>query len=568
MPPARPLLLSLALACAGGLPTSAGAAPPPAASPPTALPPAALSLPLPESAASSAELRQRLDNPAGLRLAGRILDPSLLRDFYAGRNYQPAWTGSAAVAADRLLADIHAAAYAQGLPPQSYAVPPTASIVDHDLLVSDALARFGRDLATGRVAPIQAYGGLGTPTRPSFDATAFLVRASETPSLARLAADIEPTDPAYPRLIAALARYRAIVAAGGWPSIPDGPTIRPGQADPRLPLVRRRLIASGDLEAVHGRARGAAGDVLDHRTVTALRRFQERHGLDVDGCIGKQTLAELNVGARDRLRQIEANLERWRSVPRLLEATRVMVNLPAETLSLVEDGKPVLAMRVVVGDPKHPTPPMATSMTAVIVNPTWTIPPSIATKEILPKLQRDPNYLAANNIRILGAFPENSPQAAGLGIDWKSYHGPFPYRLRQNSGDDNALGQLKFYLKDLDAIYLHDTPQRTFFRRANRALSHGCVRVEKPVDLAEQLLGTAWSGKVSGAIAARVTRTLRLAQPVPVYLMYWTAWADSDGVVHFRDDLYGHDGRLLDALDRTASRMAGRASADRAGAPL
>jgi murein L,D-transpeptidase YcbB/YkuD len=512
--------------------------------------------------AAPSDMETRLDDPAGVKAAGRPLDPALIKPFYAGRDYRLAWTGPADAAAQRLLAEIRATAQAQGLPPDGYDIPATASDIDHDLLVSESLARFGRDLASGRLSPSRLYGGLGPETRPSFDAATFLGRAAAGTPLAELTAGLAPADPAYGRLEAALVRYRAIVQGGGWPAVADGPTIRPGQADPRLPQIRRRLVASGDLDRDHG------GTTLDAATVAALKHFQLRHGLDTDGSVGKQTRAELAVAAADRLRQIEANLERWRMLPRLDEPLRVMVNIPSQTLDLVEDGQAVLSMRVVVGDVKHQTPEMATAMTAVILNPTWTIPPSIASKEILPKLRRDPNYLAANNIRILDVFPDDSPEAEGAGTNWAAYHGHFPYRLRQRSGPDNALGRIKFYLKDQDAIYLHDTPQRTFFQRSYRALSHGCIRVEQPLELAGRLLGGSWPDKLPAAIDEKATRTLLLGHAVPVYLVYWTAWADADGTVHFRDDLYGQDARLLDALAHPRPAMAGQVAQDPPHAPL
>ena len=490
-------------------------------------------------------LRGRLGEAgATQKISGRIVELTRLRQFYDGRGYQLAWSGPREAAGDAVIADLATVAQLHGLPAESYAIPAAASEIDRDLLISDAVARLGHDIAAGRLPPAHAFGGLGDETRPIFDTATFLAQTAAGTPLAKLTEGFEPHGATYHRLEQALARYRDIVRAGGWPTIPAGPPIKPGQEDERLPVLRARLVASGDMEPGP-----VPGIRLDSKTSAALRHFQERHGIEPDGALGRQTLAALNVSAEARLQQIAVNLERWRWQPRSPEAVYVAVNIANQTLDLVQNGQVTLSMRVVVGDAKHQTPGMVTKMTAVVVNPTWTIPPSIATKEILPKLRQDPNYLVSNNMHILDAFPENSPEASGIGMDWKKMR-RFPYRLRQRPGPDNALGLVKFHLVDDDAIYLHDTPLRAFFKHGYRALSHGCVRVERPVELAEHVLGSGWGDKLGKLIDEANTKTLRLNQPVPVYLLYWTAWADEDGTVNFRDDIYGHDSRMTAAMSR------------------
>lgn len=492
-----------------------------------------------------AEVQRLLDETPGVaKIGDRSVDLAQLKDFYRQRGYRLAWSGAGESAGDRLILDLQAIALAEGLVPESYAVAATGSDIEHDILVSDALARFGRDLATGRVTPSRLVGGMGAETRPGFEAAAFLRDLATGKELTVQATLLPPAYAGYHRLRQAMESYRTLVRAGGWTAIADGPSIKPGQEDDRLPALRRRLIASGELEARHDK-----GKILDTHVSAALKRFQLRHGIEADGAVGKATLAALNVSADDRLRQIQANMERWRWMPRALDATHIAVNLPAAHLELVRNGEIQMSMRVVVGDVKHQTPSMVTSMTSVVLNPTWTVPPSIATKEILPKLRKDPNYLTSNNMQILEAFPEGSPQSQGIGLDWHKYS-KFPWRIRQAPGPDNALGQVKFTLSNQDDIYLHDTPKRQYFGRLFRALSHGCVRVERPVQLAQALVSAEWAAKVDDLIAEANTKTLRLEKPLTVYLMYMTAWADEDGTINFRDDLYGHDGRLKAALKR------------------
>jgi murein L,D-transpeptidase YcbB/YkuD len=497
---------------------------------------------LPALAQSPVDVQSRVEGEP-LKVGERSVDLARLRPFYRERGYRLAWTGANEGRAEQLLVDLQAAAAAEGLAAEGYQVAATASDLDHDLLVSDALLRFGSDLAIGRVAPQRMYGGMGPETRPAFDGAAFLRDLAAGKPLAEVAAAVAPAYAGYVRLNKALAHYRTIARAGGWPILPDGPSIKPGQEDDRVPALRHVLVATGDLDPQYAKGHHK----LDGPVSGALKRFQARHGLDQDGAVGKTTLAALRVPVEARIAQILANLERWRWMPRALEAEHIAVNIPAASLELVDNGTVTMAMRVVVGDVKHPTPTFTTTMNALIVNPAWQVPPSIANKEILPKLRRDPNYLASQNLRIT-AFPEDSPEAAGTGMDWKTSR-KFPYRLRQPPGPDNALGQLKFNLKDSDDIYLHDTPNRKAFGRSYRALSHGCVRVEHPIDLGEQLLGPDWHGKLQAAISGdKTTRAMKLDHKVAVYLLYWTAWADTDGVVHFREDLYGHDHRLEAAI--------------------
>jgi murein L,D-transpeptidase YcbB/YkuD len=500
--------------------------------------------PLPALADNPADTQRRVEDTTGITKIGeRVVDLAPLRDFYRERKWRLAWTGPGEAAGDRLIMDLQAIALAEGLNPETYAVSATGSDLEHDILVSDALARFGRDLATGRVSPTRMVGGMGPETRPAFEAAKFLRDMAAGKELTATAEALPPVYAGYHRLKAAMEKFRTLVRAGGWTAIPDGPSIKPGMEDDRLPALRKRLIASGELEAKHDK-----GILLDAPVIAALKRFQLRHGIEADGAVGKATLAALNVSAEERLRQIQANMERWRWMPRQLDATHIAVNLPAAHLELVRNGEIHMAMRVVVGDVKHQTPSMATTMSSVVLNPTWTVPPSIATKEILPKLRKDSNYLVSNNMQILD-LPEGTPEAQGIGMDWNKYS-KFPWRIRQAPGPDNALGQVKFNLANGDDIYLHDTPKRQYFGRIFRALSHGCVRVERPVQLAQALLSSEWAPRLDDLIAATETKTLKLEKPLTVYLMYMTAWADEDGTMHFREDLYGHDGRLKAALKR------------------
>lgn len=488
------------------------------------------------------DVQRLVDDPAGVaRVGERVVDLSQLKEFYRTHGYRLAWNDDSS---RQVQAEMQAMAQTEGLSPESYGVPNSGSPLERDILTSDALARFGRDLATGRVSPTRLVGGMGPDTRPDFDSAAFLSAVSTAKSAVASSAPLPPAFAGYHRLKRALERYRSLAKAGGWPFVPDGPSLRPGQDDDRVPALRKRLVVTGELEA-----RFDKGKTYDSHVVDAVKLFQARQGLDSDGTLGKATLAELNVSADDRVKQILVNLERWRWMPRHLDSTHIAVNLPAAHLELVRDGEIQMAMRVVVGEVQHQTPTMRTTMTSVVLNPTWTVPPSIATREMLPKLRKDPLYLASNNMQILEAFPDGSPESQGLGIDWHKYS-KFPWRIRQAPGPDNALGQIKFNLSNQDDIYLHDTPKRQYFGRIFRALSHGCVRLERPVALAQALVPADWAPRVEELIAGNTTKTLRLEHPLTVYLMYMTAWADEDGTIHFRDDLYGHDGRLKAALKR------------------
>jgi len=470
----------------------------------------------------------------------------VLGEFYRARGFRLAWGEAGSERRAALLADLKTIARAEGLDPRAYDPAEGGSDIESDLRLSAALLRLGRDLSLGRVAPDRALGGTGIAPSRSFDGLRFLRGLAERRDLAAQAAQVRPPFVAVARLREAIAALNETINAGGWPRLPDGPKMVPGESDERVVLLRQRLAVSGDLKA----DAAAEGTLYDPALAEAVRRFQTRHGLEPDAAVGGRTLAALNVSAEDRLRQLALNLERWRWVSPSLGHRYVVVNIAAATLDLVEDGAVQQSMRVVIGDPGHPTPGMVSNMASLVLNPPWSVPASIAAREILPKLQRNPNYLATSNLKIVD-YPADSPESAGDGIDWNAMGGRFPYRLRQDPGPDNALGRLKFNLRGSDDIYLHDTPNRRAFTRANRALSHGCIRLERPVDLAEALLGDRWRGRIDSALESDPkTRTLRLERTVPVYLLYWTAWVEADGTLQFRDDVYGHDRRLRAALTR------------------
>ncbi len=364
--------------------------------------------------------------------------------------------------------------------------------------------------------------------------------------MAELLAELQPEHNFYQRLKTALASYRSLQLAGGWPEIPEGETLRLGAEDPRVILLRRRLMLTRDL------AQGAAdSNVFDDDVDRAVRVFQYRMGLADDGVVGKDTLAALNVPVATRIEQIRINLERARWILHDLDPHAVVVNV-AGFMAYVTEGEQVTWMtRVQVGKPYHMTPLFRDEVSYIEINPTWTVPYSIATKELLPKIRRDPDYLSDRNMIVLD---RNGRQVDPAGIDWNSLSGSrFPYTLRQQPGPDNALGRIKFMFPNEHAVYLHDTPSKSLFAHDYRVFSHGCIRVQDPYRLAQILLddNEKWSiESIEAAVDSRVTQRIVLERKIPIYLTYWTAAVDDDLEVNFSRDPYQRDARVLAGLDQ------------------
>jgi murein L,D-transpeptidase YcbB/YkuD len=344
-----------------------------------------------------------------------------------------------------------------------------------------------------------------------------------------------------PGLEKALAQHHQLAAQGGWPQVPGGPTLHEGDMDVRTPLLRQRLVASGDLAA----PREEEYFFLFDKTLReAVQRFQSRHGLITDGVVGTKTLTELNVPVSERIRQLAASLERCQPLPSLLEPRHILVNIADFTLKLYEDGELRLSMPVIVGKTYRQTPVFNGRISSLVLNPTWEVPHSIATKDLLPKIKKNPGYLRKSDIRVfLGWNPSTEIDSAG--VDWTSLSpSRFPYRLRQEPGPANALGRVKFLFPNPYDVYLHDTPSRDLFQKDDRTFSSGCIRLARPLDLAVYLLQGTPLGSMealTAAIASDKTQSIPIPSPIAVYMAYMTAWVDRDGTVQFRRDIYNRD---------------------------
>lgn len=492
--------------------------------------------------AGSDAIRAALADPAAVALPAD--DLATVRRFYALRADAPAWTETPERTSDAaVLRHALADADEDGLDPDDYAAGPSrgpAGEAEADIRLSDDALRYARDLRDGRAALRSLERDVELPAQ-TFDAASALADALAHGTLREFLASLAPPHAAYGTLKAALARYRAIAAAGDWPQLALRRLDAFDHPGPAQDALRRRLAFEDD----------AVGDAWQ----AALARFQVHHGLAGDGRAGAQTLAALNVSAAERALTIEANLERWRWLPRRFEPRYVAVNVPAQELAVVQDDEIVLTSRVVVGRPRDPTPILRAVATGVTVNPPWNVPAAIARREILPALRRHHDYLAEHDM-ILRDGPPGDPQ--GLDIDWRRIPaGAFPYRVQQLPGDKNALGTVKLELPNRFDVYLHDTPAKVVFTRTARDVSHGCVRVEQIRPLAAYAL-TGDPGSVSSvdsAVAAGTTETIPLATPLPIYLLYWTAFVDADGATEFRPDIYGRDRRLIDALTHGARNV-------------
>lgn len=348
------------------------------------------------------------------------------------------------------------------------------------------------------------------------------------------------THAGYVKLSAAHQRYREIVASGGWPGLSGTPPLRPGQRDPSVRTLRELLRAAGDFRAEIG----ADPWFFDAALRDALKAFQVRHGLPATGWLDPATQAAAAMPAAARLAQIELALERWRWLPRNLGERYLWVNLPAASLHFIDRGEQVLEMATIIGHPRRPTPALQSKVTAIAFRPDWTVPRSLAVEDLLPMQQRDPQFIERQRIRVLHQTPGGPREVDPGEVPWARL-GPdyFPYVLVQRPGPDNSLGLVKFQMDNPFDIYLHDTPARGFFRLNSRTLSAGCVRLADPFGLADAILARDRADWPVGEAARRsaTSTQVRLEQPLPVYLVYFTAWVDDAGALQFRPDVYGRD---------------------------
>ena len=490
--------------------------------------------------------------------ATALHNSSSLARFYQERQFQPAWSDGRQLfaTAEELLSALPAAA-GEGLDPRSYhlfvltnlsqrfsSTPTPQVAAELDLLLSDAFISLSSHYLNGRTVPAQVDRDWHIP-REQADPLRMLNQALTSGRIHDSLQALLPPDPAYTALRRAWQDLQLLAAVGGWPRLSFKPPLRPGATGAEVTELRKRLVASGDLSVAE-----VSNETFDTGLEDAVRRFQLRHGLKMDAIVGPQTLAALNVPASERARQLTVNLERWRWLPRFFGERHLRVNLPAFHLELIENGESVLAMRVIVGRLVRPTPAFVGSMTYLVLNPYWEVPRNLAILDLLPKIHADGDYLVKNGFKVF-----TSPGGKRLNpavIDWQQPGpGNFPYHLRQDPGPKNALGRIKFMFPNRYTIYLHDTPTPKLFESEERSFSSGCIRIEKPFALAQLLLrGTPLASPATfdAALQDAVNAVVLLPTPVPVYLLYFTAWVEADGTLNFRNDLYKRDHLLAAAL--------------------
>ena len=402
--------------------------------------------------------------------------------------------------------------------------------------------RYASDLKTGRFIPQKIDPKLFQPRR-KLDRAGLLTQLNSYKNPVTFLRNLEPHNPHYRALKTSLRLYRQMAENGGWQKIPFGKVLKPGMSDPRIPAIRERLVKSGDLTSQTLQT----PEDYDPALALAVQQYQRRHGLNDEAIVGKLTLTQMNISASERVRQIIVNMERWRWMPEDMGDRHMMVNIAAFELQRVNSGSITQRIPVVVGKPFHQTPVFSDQMEYLEFNPTWTVPYSIATKELLPKLKNNPHALGPN-FELL-ASGQSIPFAS---VDFNQYSGSnFPYTIRQRPGEKNALGRVKFIFPNKHAIYLHDTPSRSLFAKDARAFSHGCVRVYKPLELANKILADVpkWSAKrIRQTLASKKTTRVILPAKIPVHIVYATSFRGEGGSIEFRPDIYGRDKKLYRAL--------------------
>lgn len=481
-----------------------------------------------------------------------------LRQFYRARDYAPMWLSSTDREGrlDEFLAAVRGAEL-DGLRSEEYglvevswmfasrALSPTAR-AELELHLSDAFLRLAHDLSRGRVDPRSLVGEWSSDREP-FNPVEILTQATQLDGVSNTLGELRPSHPQYHALREAL---RSLREAGDWVPVPSGATLGEGDVDPRVAFLRDRLVQSGDLAAHDGPPADAT--LFDSWLEEAVRTFQRRHGLEADGLVGVETFDALNVPASGRARQIAANMERWRWLPNDLGDRRVIVNVPDFSVIVEGPGVTSIRWRAVVGRTERETPTFSSTIESFSLAPYWNVPANLARKDILPNIREDSLYLDRVGMTVIDT--RSGELVAGGSIEWSTISDDeflARYRLRQEPGPLNSLGNLKIAFPNPYTVFLHDTPSKSLFDDSSRAFSSGCVRVERSLELLDWLLDgdPEWTAeRITEVVEGGEERSSRVREPVPIHVLYLTALVEEDGRLGFRPDVYGLDGALEQAL--------------------
>jgi murein L,D-transpeptidase YcbB/YkuD len=474
-------------------------------------------------------------------------DAAGVAEYYAMQGYAPTWTvnGRLTERAKKLIARVHRAeedgltdVYRTPVIGMGEAVPVSIAVAARaDVLLSQALVAYARHARIGRIDPadISPNFEYEREAPDPVDVLTELARTTNDP--AEVLAAYNPENPEFIALRDKLAELRSTEVERP-PVVPEGRMLKLGMRDARVAILRERLEMTAFAEDP---------TAFDEAVDLSVRAFQEQAGLKADGIVGPGTLGKLNAGAADHEAIILANMERWRWMPRDLGNFYVRVNVPKFDLEIYRDDQVVYTTRIVVGDVRNQTPMFSHLIDHVIVNPTWNVPASIAVKEMLPQIQANPGALNGYQVfaNIDGRFRAVDPYM----VDWFNVD-MRRIQIKQPPGERNALGSIKFMFPNPYAVYLHDTPSKSFFERDYRALSHGCMRVMNPWEFAQALLDhdpEVSADRLRGMVGGRETR-VDLTEKIPVHITYFTAWVNANGELVLHDDVYGHDARVEKAF--------------------
>lgn len=494
----------------------------------------------------------------GSRWADYSTEDQELHAVYHEQALQPLWVSSGAP--DRRATAIYDAirnAADEGLDPNDYHFPvlsrywksdDAGELARLDLMLTLALVAWVNDVSVGRVHPREKHPDLFARAGDRRgDALEIVNGFRDTADPEDYLAALLPRHRHYQGLKQAHGHYRELRDQGGWAQVPAGDTLHPGDRDPRVAAIRRRLSVSGEFTGTD-----IESDLYDAEVEAAVRHFQTLNGLAADGVAGERTVGAMNFTVDERLRLIEMNMERWRWMDHDLQDPYVLVDIAGFDLQGVSGGEVETEMRVIVGKHYHESPIFSDHIKYIEFNPFWNLTPNIARHETVPKLRKEPGYLSRTHIRVFDGWGENSRELDPASVDWDHVRNPGNYRFRQDPGPWNALGTMKFVFPNKFSVYLHDTPNHDLFSRASRAFSHGCIRLSEPARLAEFILAhndPAWGMEKIEQVVDSKKRTIKsLKHPMAVHITYETAWTDGEGKLNFAPDVYGRDAKLEQIL--------------------